>query len=426
MPPNPQTRGWSRLVAAVAERVVTATVHDMHRAISDGAFRWVGPVGWPVRRLHDAVVEGTYRSVRASLWLAGELGAEVAGRVGTAPGTPSPASVKAQAIANGVVSDELLAVAPDLRFDLTLRHDGRALSPERDALRLAHPEATGRLAVLVHGLVDTEAVWAPAADGDRPGIAAAVAALGVTPVHVRYGTGRAVGSNGAALAELLESLVRNWPTPVTDLTIVGHSMGGLLARSACVVAVERGHTWTGPLTDVIYLGTPHLGSWLEKAANVGSWILRRSARSAPLGAFLDHRSRGIKDLRFGTLTDDLDDGSIDDLLTGLTPDVPWMEGVRHHLVVGRLGARDAHPLQAVFGDALVRSGSASGIGHRRRIGPGGEVVVVPVTASHTGMVHHPEVVRLVTGVLARPAVPAPAGSVERRDPVAEQPRADGT
>jgi hypothetical protein len=410
VPPKDEVRGWSRLVAGVADQVIAGTVQDMHRAISDGTFRWIGPVGTPVKRLYDATTDRVYGVVRASIRGAGEAGALAADVFGArdepdhASGVPvsslpSPAALKARAIAHGVVSDELIALAPELDLELTLRRDGRVVAPDRPGLRAAYPEARGRVAVFVHGLVDTEAVWSTAGDGGRtlPDVAAEA---GVTPVLIRYGSGRAVGRNGAALAETLDRLVSDWPVPVTELTLVTHSMGGLLARSACAIAAERGHGWTEPLTDILYLGTPHLGSWLEKVANAGSWVLRRFSRSAPIGTLLDARSRGIKDLRFGTTTEDAwGETPIDDLLTGLVPDDPWLDDVTHHLVVGRLGAGERHPLRVVLGDALVRSGSASGTGRRRRISGGGEVVVLPVGASHTRLVRAPEVAAMLGALL---------------------------
>ena len=402
MPPSHEIRGWSRLVAGFADRVLVDTVHDMHRTISHGAFRWVGPIGRPLEAAYDTVTDGIYDAVRASLRMLGELGAVAADHLGTEEATPSPAATKARAIAHGVVNEDLIALAPELDIDLTLRHEGRDLPADPEALQDAYPDASDRIAVFLHGLVDSEDVWFTRPD-EGPMMPHIAAELGVTAVLVRYGTGRAVGHNGDDLTDLLEDLVASWPVPVAELQIVGHSMGGLVARAAGYAAVSRGHTWTSSLTDIVYLGTPHLGSWLEKAANVGTWTMRHSSRySAPIGTLIDARSRGIKDLRYGTLLEDgWGDTPIDDLLTGLVPDEPWSEGVTHHLIVGRLRASVRHPLNAVFGDALVRTGSASGVGKRRRIGVGGEVVVVPVEASHTRLARHPAVTEVVADVLGR-------------------------
>lgn len=400
MPSTTDLRGWSRLTAAVADEVVVGTVYDMHRAISDGAFRWIGAAGRPVQRITDLVTDNVYGVVRASIRGAGELGALAAGPLGRDTTSPTPAAEKARAIAHGVVGDERIAVAPELDTDLGLRHNGVEVATDPGSLRATYPSARGRVVVFVHGLVDTEAVWSarPQAGAALPEL---VDDLGTTPVLVRYGTGRSIGRNGADLADHLEALVDGWPVPITDLVLVGHSMGGLVIRSACATALAEEQRWPDRLRDIVYLGTPHFGSWLEKVANTGSWVLRHaSTRSAPLGTFLDGRSRGIKDLRFGMLADDgWDDASIDDLLTGRVPDEPWLPDVTHHLVVGRLRTRDNHPLNHLFGDSLVRRGSASGVGRRRQIAGGGEVRVTHVPHRHTHLTNAPPVAELLRDIL---------------------------
>lgn len=401
MPSTTDLRGWSRLTAAVADEVVVGTVYDMHRAISNGTFRWIGPVGRPVQRITDAVTDNVYGIVRASIRGAGEVGALAAGRLGNDDASHSPAAEKARAIAHGVVGDERIAIAPELDTDMGLRHDSVEVATDPDALRAAYPSPRSRVVVFVHGLVDTEAVWfaRPQAGVALPEL---VDDLDATPVLVRYGTGRSIGRNGADLADLLESLVDGWPVPVTELVLVGHSMGGLVIRSACATALVEEQRWTGSLRDIVYLGTPHLGSWLEKAANTGSWVLRHaSTRSAPIGTLLDGRSRGIKDLRFGMLADDgWDDGQIDFLLTGLVPDEPWLPSVTHHLVVGRLRDWDNHPLNHLFGDSLVRKGSASGVGRQRQIAGDGEVRITAVPYRHTHLTNAPPVADLLGDILA--------------------------
>jgi pimeloyl-ACP methyl ester carboxylesterase len=390
-----ELRGWSRLVAGVADEVVAGAVQDMHRVISDGAFRWVGPLGRPVQRVHDAVVDRVYAGVRAGLRGAGELGALVADRYATP--SPTPTAAKAGAIAHGVVGDRITTLAPELDIEVTLRHDGEVLAADPGVLRGLHPDTDGRIAVFVHGLVDLEHVWTGGTDGVA--LPALAAATGHAPLLVRYGSGRAIGRNGVDLARVLDEVTRAWPVPVTAVTLVGHSMGGLVARAAAAAAVAAGHPWGRVLTDIVLLGAPHGGSWLEKAANVGSWALRRSSPySAPIGGVLDGRSRGIKDLRFGMLTDEgWGDADVDGLLTGLGADLPWDADTTHHLVVGRLRTGERHPLNAVFGDGLVRAGSASGGRTRRVVGPGR--VVVQVDANHNGLVRHPEVADLLHGIL---------------------------
>src|SRR5206468_2497925 len=73
---------------------------------------------------------------------------------------------------------------------------------------------------------------------------------GRTPLYVRYNTGRHVSENGASLDALLDTLPE-----VEGLAIVGHSMGGLVARSACHQGALRGAAWTRRVRHVVSLGT---------------------------------------------------------------------------------------------------------------------------------------------------------------------------
>ncbi|TVR20122.1 MAG: hypothetical protein EA387_12025 [Nitriliruptor sp.] len=405
---------WSRLTAAVADQVVVTAVEGVHRAVSDSVYRWLGPLGRPVQRYTDAVSAGAYRAVRLGLRGAGEVAAAACqfphGRAAatadgeatpTASPPPSRAAIKARAIAQGVLSPELLSVAPAFEEELSLRYPGRPGPVAPAELAAAVPMAGPHLVVFVHGLVDTEQVWFPT-DERAVCLPAAVEASGATPLLVRYATGRTIERNGRDLDAAMEAVVTSWPVPLASLTLVGHSMGGLLARAACAAAVARGARWLDRLGDLLYLGTPHLGSWLEKVANVTSWTLRRTSRhAAPIGALLDGRSQGIKDLRFGTTeTAAWPEGRVDGLLTGRPVDAPWLVGARHHLVVGRLHPHSGHPLNAVLGDALVRSSSATGAGRWRRIEGTGPARVTTVDASHVRLPRDAEVASVLSAVLA--------------------------
>jgi len=396
------------LTAAVADEVIVSAVRDLHRAASDGTYRWLGPPARPVQRCTDAASDAVFARVRLGLRRAGDLGAALAGAraAGSSGATtgatpPSRAATKARAIAHGVVAEQLLDVAPELDQEVTFRLAERVGPVEPARLPGLLPATTSRVVVFVHGLVDTEQVWLPT-DGSGVSLPGGVAGDGASPVLVRYGTGRTVLRNGRDLDHRLGELLASWPVPVTSLTLVGHSMGGLVLRAACAAAADRGGEWLDHLDDVVYLGTPHLGSWLEKVANVTSWTLRRaSTRSAPVGRFLDARSQGIKDLRFGA-TDETGwaAGGVDGLLTGRPQDAPWLEHARHHLVVGRLHPEPRHPLNNVLGDALVRASSAAATGRWRRIEGIEPPSVTTVAVSHTGLPRDPEVARVLSRVLA--------------------------
>ncbi len=395
MPEATSAATWIRFVTGVADQAIAETAQAMHRAITDANFRWVGPLGRPVKRVHDAVADQTWGAVRTVVRGAGAVAAEVADSLATV-GDESPGAARARAISIGSLDAGLVATAPGMDHDMTVVVDRGDPPSGPDDGRASDPDAAGCLVVFVHGLVDTEAAWTSTS---LPGVATTAGAVALL---VRYGSGRSVARNGADLDDLLEEVVAGWPVPVTRIVVVAHSMGGLVTRAAVLAAVDRGHAWPAAMTDVVHLATPNLGSWLEKVANVTSWTLRRvSPRTAPLGQLLDQRSRGIKDLRFGTLSADPTlDGAIDDLLVGRGEPVPWPDDTDHHLVVGRLRPGTGHPLNAVLGDGLVRARSAAGAGRWWRIPAGGRVEVVEVVAGHNRLAGHPDVAALVSSVLA--------------------------
>lgn len=403
MPPSAELAGWVRLAASGGEQVVLRTVHGVHRAVSDGTYRWLGPLGAPIKRIDHAVTDRVYGAIGGTLRAAGSVGASIVGQVSRADPHPSPAANRARAIVNGAVGDDLLGTAPELLLALTVRHGGADLDVDTVTLAEAYAPVSPRIAVFLHGLMDTDAVWSARSSAD-PVLPEVAGELGFTPVLVRYGTGQPIGENAEALADLLDRLVADWPVPVGRLVLVGHSMGGLVARAACQIASRRGSPWLLQVTDLVALGSPHLGSWLEKTANVTSWSLRAaSSRSAPFGALLDERSPGIKDLRFGTLhAADWRGQDPDGLLTGWAPQEPWSHGLTHHLIVGQLREPSDHPLNLIFGDSLVRRPSARGNGFRRRISAPGEVLVTGIPAHHNQLVRDPEVARVLRDVLQGP------------------------
>lgn len=398
-----EARGWGRLAGHVADGVLARTVHHVHRAVADRVFTAVGPIGTPVRLAHDVVSEGVYAVVRGSLRGAGHLGGLVAGYRSRHHDLPwherSTAGSRLAAVAHGLLG-ELAEIAPSLDLPMVIREAGETVPTDAGALAEAFPDATGRIAVFLHGLVEDESIWGPSEDRtDRVCLPAAVAQRGVTPVRLRYGTGTAIGRNGAALAHLLEELVQGWPVPVTQLVLVGHSMGGLVARSACSQAAALRHTWTDRLDHVVYLGSPHLGAPLEQVVHRWTQALGRIPEVAPFTDILERRSVGIRDLRHGSLTERAADLAAVAEFAEPAPDEPWLDGVDHHLVFGRLARSERHPVNRVFGDLLVTASSATGQGGGRRI-EGERVHLLAVPANHFGICWHPSVAEHLADSLA--------------------------
>ncbi len=184
---------------------------------------------------------------------------------------------------------------------MRFRRDGRPLALERRALAEAFPDATGRLAVLLHGLCFSDLQWTRQ---NHDHGAALAHELGFTPVYLSYNSGLHISVNGRGFAEALEALVAQWPVEIENFVVIGHSMGGLVARSACLYGEEAGHLWREKLSKLIFLGTPHHGAPLERIGNWVDVILGKTPYAAAFGKLGKIRSAGVTDLRYGNLMDE--------------------------------------------------------------------------------------------------------------------------
>ena len=397
---------WPVLATAAAEELLLPTVQGVHRAVSDTAFRWIGPPGRPVQRALDRATDTAYLGVGCLLrGVEAGLRHALAGRALRRRVAPAAhGALRTRAIVAGVGDQRMRARAGLSEAPMSLHVAGRPdpIAPEELAAALPAPSA--RAVVLVHGLLDTEQLWrgSPAV----PSLPAVAAGSGAAVLLVRYDTGRPVMASAAALADLLEAVLAAWPGGLRQLVLVGYSMGGLVLRGAADVATGARMAWPGTVSDVLHLATPHLGSWLEKTANITSWTLRRASPvTAPLGALIDRRSQGIKDLRFGPVHRDPPPGGVDGLLAGWGGSPSWQPVARHHLVAGRLHATARHPLNLALGDALVRAGSARGRGPLRRVPGPPPASITELPAGHLALVQRAEVATLLRDVLAAPVAP---------------------
>jgi pimeloyl-ACP methyl ester carboxylesterase len=368
-----EIRSLSEIAAgSLAQPGVTA--REVHTAVSDRVFGMLGPLGAPIRVLHDGISAASYRGVTAAIRAPVSVGGRlIAGRAreGSTAIADSPAGGLALGALNGIAGDRLARDHPDLALDLTVRRHGHDVPLSEDGLSEAFPDATPRLAVFVHGLCGTEDTWRLGSLGENPSPSYGARLrdeLGLTAVYVRYNTGLRVSDNGRRLAVALDRIAADWPVEVEEITLVGHSMGGLVARSACHYGEQAGQSWTEPLRHVFCLGTPHLGAPLERAANVAGWTLSRLPESRPFAdLFFNRRSVGIKDMRYGNcVEEDWCDCDPDEFLRDRCREVPFLPTATYYFVGATLTKRPGG-LGRLVGDLLVQYPSASGDGRRRRI-----------------------------------------------------------
>ena len=260
-------RGASKLAVDATTRV-TDIVQEMHVTIG----------GLPARLLSAPV----YASIRGIAKLVGVSLDVALDRLGPLLGESIPSAERDAVVAaiNGVIGDYLHATKNPLAIAMHLRHEG---------------EPRAKLVVMVHGSSMNDRQWLRL-DHDH-GVALA-RDLDATAVYVHYNSGRRVEENGGELSDALEALVASWPMPVESIVMVGHSMGGLVARSACVHGEKT--RWLEKLDALVCLGTPHAGAPLERIGHIVQTLGGISRYSAPIAKLGNLRSAGVMDLRHGS------------------------------------------------------------------------------------------------------------------------------
>jgi pimeloyl-ACP methyl ester carboxylesterase len=346
-----------RAVAQLATQATTAVTH-----IAEGVHQSVwGTMGLPGGK-DDGQTRGltrmVYQSVRGITQLVGNGLETVLKRLApvleiaddAAPGSPQREAVLAAL--NGVMGDRLQASANPLATPMTLRYQAQVL--DWQALP-AMPGATDKLLLLIHGLCMNDLQWS------AHGHAEALVALGYTPVYLRYNSGRHISENGRELAAQLEQLLAHWPLPLQEITVVAHSMGGLLIRCALHDARQAKSRWPDLLKNIVFLGTPHHGAPLERAGNWVDVVLGSSPYTRPFARLAQLRSAGITDLRYGHVQDADWQGHE---RFRRKPDnrklLPLPEGVACYTVAATTAAKRSLLADRLLGDGLVPLHSALG------------------------------------------------------------------
>ena len=346
-------RGAARL-ATEATTGITDLVEAMHERIARLPF--VPGAAGRTRGITGLV----YKTVRGITRAVGGgvdalLGFWPEGEGERAPGRQREALVAAL---NGVFGDHLAASHNPLATRMALRVHGQALTLTREALAAQLPAATPRVLVLVHGLCMNDLQWLR--EGHDHGTALARDA-GYTPTYVHYNSGLHVAANGLLLAQQLEQLVDAWPCRIERLTLLCHSMGGLLARSAHHQAQAANMRWPRVLRELVFLGTPHHGAPLERAGHLVTQVLGATPYAAPFARLARVRSAGITDLRHGHLL--ASDGAATGKGPGRRQPVPLPAGVACFTVAATLddeGQGVKNRVLGALGDGLVPLASALG------------------------------------------------------------------
>ena len=249
-------------------------VQEMHEIMAGNTFDHllgVPGLSMPTRlaqTIHDAISHGVYAAVRQG----------------------------------GAVGDALTVAANPLAVQMSLHARGVPL----EMLPATLAPLRSRVCVFIHGMACDEGSWGPrtsawAGSAWEHALPADQAARygdllehepllpPVSAVYLRYNTGLPIEANAQQLAALLGDLLRTAPQ-VRELVLVGHSMGGLVARRALAIAASEGMPWAACAATVICLGSPHQGAGLAGLGDIAGAVLMASDVTRSPGRIGDARS----------------------------------------------------------------------------------------------------------------------------------------
>lgn len=195
-------------------------------------------------------------------------------------------------ILNGVMGDHLVNQDNPLAIPMVLY--GSNGYPQREVL-------SGRVVVLCHGLGLSHLSWQASNIGNL-GQQIVDNLPNTTVLYLNYNTGRRISINGRDLSKTLQDLVNNNPD-ISQIDLIGHSMGGLVARSSLFYGKEQGFSWIKRVGNLMTLGSPHQGASLERIGNFVQERISQLPFAGSLAKLGDLRSAGVIDLRHGSIRD---------------------------------------------------------------------------------------------------------------------------
>jgi len=347
-------QGLNRLVTN-ATIGITDLVEELHRQIVDAPFL----PSTPIQKLITNIAGITYNNIRWSTRLIGRSIDKLLGEftvLGEIERTDKSEAIRS--ILNGVIGDFMEEKDNPLKITMQFRHQGKSISLNKKDLEKVYPNINGRILLMVHGSCMNDIQWTRNKHNHGTELAKE---LDKTPIFLHYNSGRHISTNGQNFNKLLEKLVHNWPLPVEELIIMGHSMGGLVTRSALHYGMEQQKFWTKHVKKIIFLGTPHHGASLERAGNYLEALLRAVPYSKPFAQLGKIRSAGITDLRYGNLVDeDWRDNNRFKLQSDTRNHIPLNKNIEYYCIAGNIRKTTDSVISKLVGDYLVDIKSALG------------------------------------------------------------------
>lgn len=264
----------------------------------------------------------------------------------------------AQSILNGVVGDHLEESNNPFAIKMQFRHKGITLKLDPESIKAEYSNhLNGKILLLVHGSSMNDLQWNW--NGHNHGTKLSED-LNKTPLYLLYNSGRHISTNGQEFSQMLDNLVKNWPVPVEEITILAHSMGGLISRSAFYYAEQETLKWTSKIRKIVFLGTPHQGAPLERIGNYIDHLLDNTPYLKAFSKIGKIRSAAVTDLRYGSLVDeDWKNKDRFKLESDQRKIIPLPKGVECYTIAATLGAKKESKTNCL-GDKLVAVNSALG------------------------------------------------------------------
>lgn len=397
-----EIRGSVKLAGKTFEHL-TSRIHEFHRAISDMPFNAMPAVPGVkhgsdgTRAIHDGITDGVYSVIKGiggalfkqadAALKAAERNFQPATRTAVAMTPPAIARDNVVSAISGLIGDAMAQERNPLRVKLGFYRDGHRTLLSTPVLAARYPEATGKLVIFIHGLCCNEHSWRLYSEQHKP-YGDQLTGKGYTPLYLRYNTGLHISLNGRTLSRAIEKLVAHWPVAVTELVLIGHSMGGLVARSAAYKAAKANMHWPQKTSHILCLGTPHTGAPLEQFVHAATPVLEAFPLSRPLAKVLAVRSDGIRDLRHGFVADEhWKKRSAEELTADARTEIPRVASVDYHFIGSSIGLDEHHWLGKAIGDGLVKLPSSTA----RELADADTATLY--NAHHMQLLNHPAIYR---------------------------------
>ena len=335
---------------------ITDLVEDMHKQIVHPSFL----PSTLIQKLITTIAGITYQNIRWSTLFIGKSLHKILEQL-----TPAIGQIKASdkkeiilSVLNGVIGDYLEEKENPLKIEMQFRYRLKSLLLDPKSLKATYPNINGKIILMLHGSCMNDIQWTRKKHNHGNIIAKE---LNKTPIYLNYNSGRHISTNGKALNDCLEELVKNWPVPIEELVIIAHSMGGLVARSALYYGEQEQKNWTKDLKKVVFLGTPHHGSHVERKGNYLDIILETIPYVKPFARLGKIRSAGVTDLRYGNLVDeDWQDNDRFERKADQRQHIPLPNQIEFYSIAAVIGKKTTTISTKILGDTLVDVKSALG------------------------------------------------------------------